>query len=148
MHKKLTLVVIGAAGVNGIFPGGRVFGDNGLEGVCTPFFQGLRRLDVVVAIDQDGLRRTDVFTAENHRMPGGFIYAGLIGPGFFQKLNQPFRTAVHILFMIFFGAHGGDSQKREKFLLHSCPILLDVSVHVALVSCNYNKKGLHLQFTP
>ena len=55
MHEKLALVVVGATAGDCVFAGVGIFGDNGLEGIRTPFLKRLRRLNIVMAVNQNSL---------------------------------------------------------------------------------------------
>ena len=99
MHEELAFVIIGPAGVDGVFAGCRVLCQNGFKWVCAPFFQRFRRLYVIVPVDQYGLFCANVLASENDRVAGGLIDIGTVCPGFFQELSEPLRAAVHILFV-------------------------------------------------
>ena len=135
VHEKLAFIVVGATGVDGFLSGGGVRGDHGLEGVRAPFFQRLRRLYVVMSIDQDGLRGALVVPAEHHGVPGGLVHGRLLRAGFLEQFHQAACAAVHILLVLRLGTHRGNAQEREQFLEKPFFILFDITFHRNWVLC-------------
>ena len=104
VHEQLAFVIVCSAGVDGI-PSGRIFLYDGLERIGVPFLQRLRRLDIIVAIDHDGLQfRVDYLLAEDHRVAVAGVYTSLIRSGLHQQDRQPFSAATHVFLMFLFGA--------------------------------------------
>ena len=129
VHEQLPLVVIGSAGVNSLLPGSRIVGNNRLERVCTPFFKRLRRLHVIVPVNQDGLGGADVLAAEDDGMACRFINIGLVRARLHQKFHKAFRAAAHIGLVLGLGADGRDPQQRKKLFEKTFLVLLDVLLH-------------------
>ena len=125
VHEELALVVVGPAAPDGPVDHLRV------KGIVRPLVQRLDGLDVVVAIDQHGLRlRVDDLLAEDDRVAGGVAHARLVGAGFQQQVRQGFGAQVHILFVLGLGADGGDAQQGEELLEEAVAVLLNVCFHV------------------
>ena len=114
VHEQLTFIVVRATGVDGLFAGGRILGEDGLEGAGAPLVERLRRLDVVVSIDEHRLLGTGHgLGAEDDGVAGGLIDGGLVGSGGSKQFRQPAGAAVHVGLVFGFCADGGDAQEGE-----------------------------------
>ena len=140
VHEQLAFIVVGATGVDGFFAGGGILGDDRLEGARTPFFERLRRLDVVVSIDKDGfLRSGNGLFAEDDRVSCGFMDGGAVGSGGEEEFRQPAGAAVHVGLVFGPGADGRDAQEGKEFFEEAVFVLLDVGFHVVSVFHKNNK---------
>ena len=114
VHEQLAFIVVSTAGVDGLFAGGRVLGEDRLEGTGAPLVQRLRRLDVVVSVDEHRLLGAGHgLGAEDDGVAGGLIDGGLVGPGGGKQFRQPAGAAVHVGLVFGFCADGGDAQEGE-----------------------------------
>ena len=112
MHEKLAFVVVGAAAVDGFLAGIGILGYNGLEGVCTPFFQRLRRLNVIVAVNKYRLvRRIQYLLSEYYRISCRRVNRCLVGTGLQKQFYKPLGTFLHVAFVLRLGADGRDPQQ-------------------------------------
>ncbi len=132
VHEQLPFVVIGAAGIDGFLPRCRVGCDDGLEGVRTPLLQRLRRLHVIVPINEDGLWRADVLVAIDHGMAGRVVYGGLVHARFLEERHQALCAAAHIGPVLRLGADGRNPEERKQLLVKTFFVLLDVLLHTAI----------------
>ena len=142
VHEQLTFIVVRAAGVDGLFAGGRVLGEDGLEGAGAPLVERLRRLDVVVAVDEHRLLGAGHgLGAEDDGVAGGLIDGGLVGPGGGEELRQPACAAIHIGLILRLGADGGDTQEGEKFFKETFAVLVDIGFHLVSRFYKISKKS-------
>ena len=133
VHEQLPLVVIGTAGIDGFLPGSRILGDNGLKRVCTPLLQRLRRLHVIVSVNQDGLRGADVLIAEDYGVTGRLVDGGLVCARLLKQFHKTVGTAAHIGLVLRPGADGRNPQQRKKFFKETLLVLLDVLLHIVSI---------------
>ena len=85
VHEQLALVVVGASS-----PDSPVV-DFGLERIGIPLLQRLGRLDIVVAVNHNGLGlRVYHFLAEDYRVAGCRINVCLVCSGLFKQFNESF----------------------------------------------------------
>ena len=135
MHEQLPFVVIGAPGIDGFLPRHGVAGDDRIEGTRPPFFQRLRRLDVVMAVHQYGLLRAgNRPRGIDDRIARRLADLGHLGAGLKKKLLEPSGTAVHLGFVFGFGTDGRDTQQREELLEKPLPVLFDIGFHGGWIS--------------
>ena len=124
VHEQLALVVVGTATPDGAVVHLRI------EGIVLPHVQRLDRLNVVVAVNQHGLRfGIDDLLAEDDRMAGGLADARLVRARFKQQVGEGLGAAVHVGLVLRLGADGGDAQEREQLLEEALPVLFDVGFH-------------------
>ena len=125
VHEELALVVVCAAA-----PDGPVMYD-GLEGVCAPLIQRLRRLDIVVPVDQDGLEgRVNHFLAIYDGVAVGRRDFREVGAGLHEEDGQPFGTAAHVILVLSLRADGRDAQQRKQLFVETFLVLFDVILHI------------------
>ena len=100
VHKELTLVVAGAASKNGsvgVNGGGANFG---LKGWSRPQIQGICRLHVVVAVDQNGWARgIDEVLAVDYRISRCGTDFDVLCSGFGQKVGDGIGRGKHRIFV-------------------------------------------------
>ena len=141
VHEQLSLVVVGATGVDGGLPGDGVLGEHGLERIRPPLVQRLRRLHVIVSIHEDRLLRPgDDLGAEDDRIALRLVDAGLVGAGGEEKFRQPAGAAVHVGLVFGLRADGRDAQEGEELLEEAFAVLVDIGFHLVgvLYKCNKN----------
>jgi hypothetical protein len=108
MGHELALVVGGAARIDAAFAQG------GFEGWRQPLAEGFRRLDIVVAIQQDraaaglmGILR------HQHRVAGCFVQGGVKAERA-QFGEQPVGAGAHVAAVLGIGGHAGKAQAGEE----------------------------------
>ena len=130
VHEKLAFVVVCAPAPYGILAGCGIRPYHGLERVCAPEFQRLRRLHVIVPVYEHCLcLRVDDLAAENDRIAVGGQHLGLIGAGFHQQHGESLRAAAHIVLVRSLGADGRNPQYGKQFFKKPFLVLLDVFFH-------------------
>ena len=130
VHEKLAFVVVCAPPPDGILAGCGIRPYHGLEGVCAPEFQRLRRLHVIMPVHQHGLGlRVDDLAAENDRIAVGGEHLGLVGTGLHQQHGESFRAAAHVVLVRGLGADGRNPQYGKQFFEKPFLVLLDVFFH-------------------
>ena len=130
VHEQLSLVIIRPPCIDGV-PSARVLPDDRLERIRIPLFQGLRRLDIVVAVDQDGLQGgIDGLARENYGITIARADLYMVGTGFGEEGGKSFRTPLHVGFMLRLRAHGRNPEQGEQFAKEPVPVVHDVLFHL------------------
>ena len=133
VHEQLAFVIIGSAGIDRLLPRCGIFCDHRFERIGAPFLQRLRRLHIIMAIDQYRLPgRIEDFLAEDHRIARCRIDPGLVRTGLQQEVPQPFGTPDHVRFVLRLGADGRNPQQRKKLVKEPLPVRFDVCFHIEM----------------
>jgi hypothetical protein len=111
MHKELPLVVGRSAGID------LSILDDRVERSAIPEFEGVGRLNVVMAIDEDGgsFGVNDLF-AVHHGMAVGGVDFRFVDAGLEEVLADGSGAGLHVGFVFAAGADGGDAEEVEEFV--------------------------------
>ena len=100
--------------------------DRRLEGGRRPFVQRLRRLHVVVAVDEEGGAPVDMGAlGPDHRMPGPLDQLDLAAPEPAQVVAEPFGGPPAVAGAVGVGADAGDAEKLGELAEHAVLLTRD-----------------------
>ena len=117
VHEHLALVITGTPGKNGPFRMQLRLADDRLECRRGPQVERVRRLHIVVAIDQDrGEGGVDHALAINHRISRGAHHVHAVCTGFAQVIGHGFRAANHIVLVGGISTDGGNAKEVKELL--------------------------------
>ena len=123
VHEHLALVVTRTPGKDGALGMQFRLADDRLERRGSPEIERIRRLDVVVSIDEDRRQgRVHNPLPVHDRIAGGLHDLHTVGPRLAQVICHGFRAADHVFLVGWVGTDGRNAEQVEQLIEKAVPV--------------------------